>query len=90
MNDKEKIITVWITKHALTQGIEEKKAKIDEADKNMIKIYKNDVISEFYHGEDKDWHKTKEAAIKRAKEMRDRKIKNLEKQIEKLKNMKFE
>ncbi|MDV3428293.1 MAG: hypothetical protein LIR50_14950 [Bacillota bacterium] len=91
MINQEKVITVWITKYALTHGIEEKKAIIKENRENDIKIINpKDFLSENYYGEGKDWHKTKEAAIKRAKEMRDKKVKSLEKQIEKLRKIKFE
>lgn len=81
---------VYITKHALTQGIEEKEAKTceDINHPDMISIL-NVRYNEFYHKEGKEWHKTKEAAIQKAEEMRIKKIKSLEKQIEKLKELKF-
>ena len=43
-----------------------------------------------FHGEGKDWTRTKEAAAARAEEMKAKKIKSLKKQIEKLERMKFE
>jgi len=43
-----------------------------------------------YFGEGKDWHRTKESAIKRAEKMKINKIANVKKQLEKLKEMKFE
>lgn len=43
----------------------------------------------YYHGEDKHWHRTRESAVKRANDMRDAKIKSLEKSIAKLKKMEF-
>jgi len=45
---------------------------------------------EYYHDEGKDWHTDKESAIKKAEEMKQKKIKSLKRQIEKLENMKFE
>ena len=46
--------------------------------------------SDCYHGEGKEWHRTKEAALVRAEKMRQKKIASLKKQIEKLERMKFE
>lgn len=77
---------VWITKYALTQGIFEAEADESEIFRGMIAVSP----FEFYHGEGKEWHKTKESAISRAEEMRKKKISSLKKQIKKLENMKFE
>ena len=80
---------VWITKYALTQGIIEDDAEICiNTDKtgNMISCG----IGNYYHGEGKEWHKTKESAIKKSEEMRQKKIESLKKQIEKLERMRFE
>ena len=46
--------------------------------------------NESYHGEGKEWCRTKEEAIKRAEEMRKKKICSLKKQIEKLNSLRFE
>lgn len=84
-------IKVWITKYALTYGIEEKEAERDmKVSPDMITIVNKDTMNEFYHGEGKEWHLTKESAIKKTEEMRDKKIKSLQKQLEKLQSMKFE
>jgi len=84
---------VWITKYALTQGIFEVEVEFPsyadvDNDKNYVKVVKNQ--GEGYFGEGKDWHRTKESAIKRAEKMKMNKIANVEKQLEKLKKMKFE
>lgn len=77
---------VWITKYALTQGIFEKEVRegIDGS-----AVY-GETLYESYHGEGKQWHRTKESAIKRAEEMRKDKIERLKKQIKKLERMRFE
>lgn len=80
---------VWITKYALTNGVIENDAEICiDADEtgNMISCG----IGNYYHGEGKEWHKTKESAIKKADEMRQKKIESLKEQIEKLERMRFE
>lgn len=77
-------MNVWISKYALTKGIYE--VEVNTTDSEYMIVDKNNPIS-FYHKN--EWHKTKEDAIKRAIELRDKKIKSLEKQIDKLKNMEF-
>lgn len=86
---------VWITKYALTQGIE-------EIDSNQVKEFevtdtgylcfrrngKYSYTTELYS--QKEWNQTKEFAIKKAEEMRQKKIASLKKQIDKLERMRFE
>ena len=86
---------VWITKYALTQGVE-------EIDSNQVKEFemtdtgylcfrrneKYSFVTEIYS--QKEWYRTKESAIKKAEEMRQKKIESLKKQIEKLERMRFE
>ncbi len=79
----------WITKYALTSGIEEREVMM-EYDDGMISVVNKGGYSEFYHGEGREWHRTKEDAVKSTEEARQKKIKNLEKQILKLKSLKFE
>lgn len=73
---------IWITKWALTQGIIEAEAT-DEGDgyakvKGDYSLYRRD-----------EWYRSKEDAIKHSEVLRDKKIKSLEKQILKIKNLKF-
>lgn len=82
---------VYITKYALTQGIYEVEA--EDCGNNMIKVpVKSRGFNSFdyYHGEGREWHRTREAAIERAREMRDKKMDSLEKQMKKLTRMRFE
>lgn len=83
---------VWITKYALTQGIEEIDSEMVrnfKIDNGHLSFYRDDnMLIESYLK--KDWCREKGVAIMRAEEMRIRKIKNLEKQIKKLEEMKFE
>ena len=78
---------VWITKYALTTGIFEMTAEITE---HGSAYDMHSSFPTYYHGEGKEWHKTKESAIARAEEMRQKKIESLKKQIEELKKMRFE
>lgn len=81
------MIKVWITKYALTQGIIETEAKrCASVNEDMIET-KNLGL---FHGEGREWHLTKEEAIKRANEMRIKKIASIEKQLDKLKSLKFD
>jgi hypothetical protein len=81
---------VWITKYALTQGIYEIEAEICK-DINPDMIARANVnYSECYHGKGREWHLTKEDAIKRAESIKINKIESLRKQINKLENLQFE
>jgi len=84
---KDEMFTVFITKYALTKGIEQYKVK---------KTYNNDSVLRidggyhiYYHGEGKEWHRTHESAVKKAKEIRKNKIILLKKQLEKIRKLKF-
>lgn len=78
---------VWITKYALTDRILEKEC--EDCRNGAVKETENPFPT-FYHGEGEEWHKTKETAIAKAEEMRQKKIASLKKQIEKLERKKFE
>lgn len=77
---------VYITKYALTQGIYEIEAK-ETREPDMIKNVENSL--ELYRGKGKEWHLNKEDAIKKAEEMKQKKIKSLKAQIEKFEKMTF-
>jgi hypothetical protein len=82
---------VWITKYALTQGITEIDAEVCESGGgSMIRKLPNTYFGEYYHGEGKDWHKTRESAIARAEKMRAKKLVSLRKQTKELEEMVFE
>lgn len=82
-------IDVYITKYALTTGISHVLARVvKDTNGQMIEV-KMGVHIVYFHGEGKDWHRTKESAIERADEMRMKKITSLRKQIKKLESLKF-
>lgn len=83
---KKEHIKAWITKYALTEGIEVADAEMC-SDGGMI-VYGNvGYGNQYAHG--KDWHRTPEAALARAEEMRKAKIASLLKSIDKLERMTF-
>lgn len=85
-------IHVWITKYALTDGIKETDAKhcVSSCPSgSMIDCPALGIFATF-HGEGKEWHRTRESAVKRAEEMRTKKIEGLRKSIKKLEALKFE
>ena len=76
---------VWITKYALTQGIEEAEAESSMHGNGIIVPGK--YHHKFYrHGE---YATSYEQAVEQAEALRDKKIISLEKQIAKIKNIKF-
>ena len=84
---KYPIATIYITKYALTEGILIKEAEIVGGSTNMA-IVKGGIVPQYYHRT--DWHYSHEAAARKAREMRAKKITALEKQIAKLKKLSFE
>ena len=77
---------VWITKYALTKGIIEAEGEVVRDHPNIF--YANEIVNGLF-GEGKEWHRTKESAIQKAEEMRQKKIASLKKQIKKLEEMRF-
>ena len=76
----------WITKYALSTGIQEVDGEIAGTSGSMV-LYGHGYSRQAAHGEGKDWHRTREAAVERAKKMRVAKIASLRKSIEKLEKM---
>lgn len=76
----------WITKYALTKGIYEIDAEIC-TNTSMIQDVNNKYT--YYHGEGRQWHLSKEAAITKATQMRDKKVKSLHTQLNKLNKLTF-
>jgi hypothetical protein len=82
----EETLTVFVTKYALTDGIQEKQVTLNESFPNMVT---GSGMFEHYHGEGKNWHRTRVGAIKRAEDMRVKKIESLQKSIKKMEQMRF-
>lgn len=78
---------VFITKYALTLGIQER--DVEEISNGVVRDSSTFMTQHFYE-EGKGWHKTRKSAIKRANEMKESRIKALEKQIQKLTKLTFE
>lgn len=76
---------VWVTKYALTTGIEEYEA--EPCNDRMIKIRGEWSYVYFHFGH---WHTDRSAAVAKAEDMRRRRIAALHKQLARLDAMKFE
>lgn len=87
MNDE---IEVWVTKYALTSGIEKITGKIDKRESRAFIKMEDKFSSMAFVLWVGDWHKTEVEAIARAEQMRAKNIASLKKQIAKLEAMKFE
>lgn len=85
---KSDVFTAWITRYALSAGIRKIQARETEHP-GMIEEVGGNNIMPYYHGEGNDWHRTPEAALKRAEAMRDAKIKSHQASISKLQKLKF-
>jgi hypothetical protein len=88
---KNEDITAWVTKYALTDGIQKVSGTVRHETSSDMLSYQ---ARNGYHGwtalvHGKDWHRTPEAALARAEEMRKAKIASLKKSIAKLEVIKF-
>jgi len=89
------MFTGYVIKYALTKGIMEKQMEFcfvdplnKEEDTNMVKCV-DSTYPTYYHGEGKEWCKTREHAVECANKIRDKKIVTLKRNIEKLKKLTF-
>lgn len=74
------VFTVWITKYVLTQGLIEKEVRFGLDDEKYV--FSTDEFRQIFAP--KDWHRTKEEAIERAKRIIEAKRKTIQKQLRKL------
>ena len=78
---------VWITKYALTDGIIEAKGEQDKLTYGFVVtdgVFRNEWFNS------KDCFTSRTSAIKKAEEMRQDKIKSLQKKIKELEELRFE
>ena len=88
---KNEAIKAWITKYALTTGIQVADGEVcHEVNSKMFIDSKMCTFGSFNSVHRQDWHRTPEAALARAEEMRKCRIKSLKKSIAKLEALKFE
>ena len=78
---------VWITKYALSKGVYVQEVTTEFCGDGMVA---GPGTFESYHGEGREWHRTKEGAIARAESMRIAKIKSLQKSIARIEKLKFD
>jgi hypothetical protein len=82
---ERQIIHVWITKYVLTEGIQEADVEAIISTPNMVVLRATKGNRDtYFYGEGKAWHKTRDSAVKHANIVVDRKIKFLQKQLNKL------
>jgi hypothetical protein len=87
-NIERDVMTVYITKYALTSGIIEVEYPEPLPDGGFlrVKLPKADYVQSFGA---REWHTTKEAAKQACESLRDLKLASLEKQIAQLKKLTF-
>ncbi|MGD9729713.1 MAG: hypothetical protein AB7V39_25510 [Nitrospiraceae bacterium] len=87
---KNENITAWVTKYALTSGIQKVGGTVRQTNSNML-VYqaKTSSVMHYSHAWGNEWHRTPEAALARAEEMRKNKIASLKKSLAKLEAMMF-
>jgi hypothetical protein len=75
---------IWNSKYALTEGLIEQDG--EEAGNSMVEVGP----MQYLHGEGKEWHRTREAAVARAEAMRKAKIASVRKQLARLEALRFD
>lgn len=75
---------VYVTKHALTQGILQKNIRTTHSAKYVVDL--DNAIDGFHKPY---WHETREEAIEHAESMRVKKIASLKKQLTKIESLTF-
>jgi hypothetical protein len=81
-------VQIWVTKHALTTGIEVKEVeKSSSTDYDIWREWREDGFHRYYHRP--DFQFTAEDAARQATQMKDKKIASLRKQIAKLEKLHF-
>ena len=80
--------SAWVSKYAMTKGIYEIEAE-DCFDISPTMVHdRGAMYTTFYHKD--EWHRSEAEAVAKAEAMRTARIKSLEKQIARLKAMRFE
>lgn len=77
--------TFYITKYALIEGILSIRGNISSKFPTMVEGEGH----YYFHGDGREWHRTMDAAIAKAENMRKAKIASLLKQISKLEQLSF-
>mgnify|MGYP001618935395 CR=1 FL=1 len=79
---------VFITKYALTKGILERDVEVcSDMSDDMVHVIDNIYCGEYYRGN--EWHVSKDNAIAKSEDMKQKRIISLNKQIVKLSKLKF-
>ena len=82
---------VWITKYALTSGIQEREVKqVCPTNQNMIELAPLDGECGPILFWKPHWHETREAAAAQAENMRVKKLTSLRRQIRKMEALRFD
>ena len=81
-DEREKEFTAYISKYALTTGIYERRVKLC-GEYSMVQAL-GGKHSEFYHGEGREWHRTRAGAVERAEVMRENKLRSIQKQNDRI------
>lgn len=79
----------FITKYCLTEGIQEvEDAQISEQFPTMMSVPSLGPFATF-HGEGREWHRTRESALKNAEDRRLARIRSLKRKLAKLEVLRF-
>lgn len=78
---------IYVTKYALSTGIEQFDAEIKG---NMAVVAGKSACMRCFHGKGNDWHLNARDALAKAEEMRIKRLQSIDKQIKKISAINFE
>jgi hypothetical protein len=79
----------YLTKYCLTDGIQEvDDAEIDERNPSLLSVKSLGAFA-YFHGEGREWHRTRESALKNAEDRRLARIRSLKRKLDKLEVLRF-
>jgi hypothetical protein len=84
---------IYVTKYALTEGIQEMEGEEPTAEFPGLLVVRGDrgqgQYTQYFHGEGREWHRTYQGASAQANKMARKEIESVKRKLERLKGLKF-
>lgn len=89
-SEADELVTIWVTRKALTQGILKVRAEINERGAASFRPKSASWPSKIYiPGEGRAWHRTEQEALDRAEKLRQNELKTLHKKVAQIEALRF-
>ena len=84
MTATDELITVWISKYAMSKGLYSVRVRAGDVADNMVREGYG-----YHHGEGKEWHRDYASALARAERMHGERIESLRRSLGKMERLRF-